>query len=256
MSLDRVPGADILVTRDRRSGFFVAFLAVVGVMATVVAIGHDAVARRVVEARIERMVGMRPVMRSLDLGLWSQRLRIRDLRIINPPGFHEEVLAEVPEVDIAYDLTALLERRFHVRYAAIRIAQVGIVRNEQLVTNLETFRQRVVEPSRALGPTQRRAPEGFLIDRLVLSIGRVRFADYALGSPPHVTEFPVEIEEEPFEGITDRQTLVGLVILKVMSASTLERLPDLNLNLTAIEEGVRQTMRSGLGLRPRSRSAD
>jgi hypothetical protein len=102
-----------------------------------------------------------------------------------------------------------------------------------------------------LGPMQRQAPEGFLIERLLLSIGEVRFADYAHGSPPQVTTFPVGIVEEPFAGITDRQTLVGLLMLKVMSASTLERLPDLNLDLAEIEAGVRQTMQSGLGLTKR-----
>ncbi len=237
------------MTRDRPGLRLRAkILPALALLVLVVVLGRNVLATIAVQASIRSLTGMRVEIRHLDMGLVTQRLRLRGLRLLNPPAFHHEVLADIPEVDVSYNFPALLQQRLHLRRAVIRIGEIGIVRNEQGETNVEYLRRRLTPPSKALGPTQRREAENFLIDRIVLSIGAVKFYDYAGGSPPKVTEFDLGIHEEPFEGITDRKTLVGLLILKVMSKSALGRLPDLDLDLDAVEQGVRQSMKSGLGL--------
>ncbi len=248
MSLDRVPGADVLVTRHR-SGLRLRtrVLLMLALIALIVVLGRNALATLAVRASVRSIAGMPVEFRSLDMGLVNQRLRIRGLRVFNPPEFHREVLAEIPEVDVTYDFQALLQGRFHVRRAVLRIDRIGVVRNEQGRTNLQYLQERVTPPQG--GSSLPRAAEWFLIDRMVLSIGTVTLHDYAGGgSAPTVTTYEIGIQEEPFDRVTDRKTIIGLLILKVMSKSALGQVPDMGIDLGEIERSVYQTMQSGVGL--------
>ncbi len=248
MSLDRVPGADVLVTRHRGGlRLRTKVLLTLALLTLIVVLGRNAIATLAVRLSVRSIAGMSVEFRSLDMGLVNQRLRIRGLRVFNPTEFHREVLAEIPEVDVTYDFQALLQGRFRVRRAVLRIARIGVVRNEHGRTNLQYLQERVAPPRGS--SSLPRAAEWFLIDRMVLSIGRVTFHDYAgSGLAPTMTMYEIGIQEEPFDRVTDRKTIIGLLILKVMSKSALGQVPDLGVDLDEIERSVYQTMQSGAGL--------
>jgi hypothetical protein len=228
-----------------RSGI-VAALAILVIAAL---LGKNLIAKAAVINGVRLVTGLKLRMRDLDVGVLKSRLRVSELQVLNPAEFfQDEVMADLPEIYVDYDLRGFLKGRAHLEEVRLNLRELVVVRNETGAVNLNALQ--AVKTSRsgeAATPPRKatkisRAP-ALKIDVLELAIGRVVYKDYS-GGAPQIRVFPVNLNER-FTNITNPAVVGGLVVSRALANTTIARLADFDLK--SLEQGVSQIMRREMG---------
>jgi hypothetical protein len=114
-------------------------LIVLGVLAV---FSLNTIVRLVAEKRIRVVTGMETQIGKLDISLRSQRVRIENLKLINPPEFGGSLFLHLRELDVQYDLEAFRSNNLVLKTLRIDLAEVHIVQNKAGKRNTDIFDQR------------------------------------------------------------------------------------------------------------------
>ena len=163
-------------------GFFI-FLIVLILAGLVTAYGYrDLLLKMGMEQAMTHLTGFKTKVEKLHFD-FPAVLEVQGLEIHNPPGFHEEVFASIPEIYIALDLPPLLHgERIHLREVRLHLQEIYLEKNEQGISNVSLLssvrgqKETKVE-TRLPGEEKKEIP--FNLDRLVLTIHQVHYADYS-----------------------------------------------------------------------------
>jgi len=193
-----------------------------------VALGKDLVARVAVSTAVRWVTGLRLEMASLEVGVLSPVIRIRHLRVYNPEGFPEPLMADFPEIAVRYRLSGLLARPIHLQEVTLDLEQFMVVKDSRSQLNLDALK--VVQASKpAAGPRSRptHPSSDIHIDVLDLRIGTVIYKEYGRAGPPVVREFPVQLDER-YEQITNLQGLGALIVSRALVNTAIANLTHLD----------------------------
>ncbi|MBN1688297.1 MAG: hypothetical protein JW893_04280 [Candidatus Omnitrophica bacterium] len=172
---------------------------------------------------------------------------IYGLKIHNPEGFQEKLMASVPEIFIRYDLKGLLARKIHIEQIRFNMDQITIERGAEGQTNLLELpalkamlkREEGAPPAPTTGkapekePAAKGTPFSLMIDELIVSVGRGRYVDNSRGEA-RVREFPMNIQNQVFKDVTDPNRVIQQIVLKTLQEVGLNALmPDLDQFSTA-----------------------
>jgi hypothetical protein len=203
------------------------FIVVVAVV-FVLSIFKDALIKSAVTNVGSSVIGAPLKVDGLSLGLFSQKVRIKGLKLYNPPGFPNETLVEIPEISVDVDIPAFLKGTIHVPYAVIDVKQMVIIRNKEGKLNVDSLK--VVEEQKAAmqkgekkdkdKPKSKDMP--IAIDYLRLNVGEVVFKDYQKSDPPTVNAYPVNIHNKEFKNITSVAQLTTLIMVEGMGPTGLK----------------------------------
>lgn len=210
-----------------RTGLIALAVAVAGV-----ALAKNLVAKAAVMGGVKAMTGLNLKIRQMDVGVFKSAIGIHGLLLENPSGFPEQVMLDLPDIYVDYDLGAFLQRRVHLEEVRLDLKEFTVIKDQQGRLNLDALN--VVSESKAPSVEHKpaeRAPE-IQIDALQLKIGKVVYKDYAGGGAPNVQEFPVNIDER-YEHITNPQALAALIVSRAMMNTAVAKLT--GLKLTAIQ---------------------
>ena len=191
---------------------------------------------------VKAITGLNTQLKSVDVGLLKTAVRIKGLRVLNPSGFPEPVLVDVPEVFVDYDLGALLKGTAHFESLRIHLAQLNVVKAPDGTLNLHTIK--ALEPGKAkegAKPQQAGRPPAFAIDALELKIGKVVYTDYTV-SPPQTREFNVNIDER-YQHVTNPYTFTGLIVSRALLKTTVGQLANFDVSglQATVTEGLKQS---------------
>ena len=218
------------------------FIAALVIIAAALALGlaKDMVIKVSVEKGVEAVTGLKLDIGSFRSGLINSLVDIRNLRLFNPAGFRDRMMADVPQVYVAYDLPSIMKGKVHLREVRLNLKEFLVVKNEDGVLNLNSLK--VVKARKEDGlsgkKTAGRAP-GIGIDKLRLKVGKVVYKDYSAGGKPRVVEYGVNIDEE-YNNITDPYSLVGLIVVKALRDTSISSLA--NFDLKGLEGTVSGTL--------------
>jgi len=152
-------------------------IAVLGlVVFTGIALCRQIIAQKAVETVIKQTTGFPIRIQSVQVSPWHSRFAAEGIQLFNPPGFPEQLFADVPRVYVDYKFGSLLRGHPQLARADLYIRELVIVRNTNGHSNLEQLR--------GLGMLEfegRSVPRPFQIDTLNLQIGRVVTRDYSEG---------------------------------------------------------------------------
>ena len=102
----------------------------------------------------------------------------------------------------------MLADKVHLTELRINMAEVHVVKNKDGKLNLEAL----VPPSKEEPKREEERKSGeFLIDRAVLSIGRVRYTDMT-ATPPKEYDFQLDVKDEELKNIRSIDDFRGLVL--------------------------------------------
>jgi hypothetical protein len=171
----------------------------------------------------KEITGAEVSISQFSLSLVRQSARIKGFRLYNPPGFPQEVLADVPEVFIALDVPALLRDQLHLRHVRLSLKELRVIKNRDGKMNYEALR---IRQEKAGAPGEA-PPEGtaggagkslkMRIDLLTLSIGDVMIKDYTVpGEEPSLKVFNINMKNKELKDITDASQLVSLVMFSAL----------------------------------------
>lgn len=129
---------------------------------------------------------------SLDIGIFRERLTIRDVKIFAEPQFGGVQILDLPELHIDYDRSALSRQELHLKTVRIRLNELALIDGvEEKPTNMYemvsswparmaayTNQLASLTNSPAFERSQRVGNLKFAgVDRLELTIGKIRFVD-------------------------------------------------------------------------------
>ena len=232
--------------------FLFACLILVVALGIIVISAKNAIAKAAIENGVRIATGLSLEMRKFDFSLTKSYVRIEDLKLHNPRGYADAVMADLPEVYVNYELAPLLGNRLHFEELRLYLKEFVVVKDEKGRLNLDALK-----PVKAAGggtgtrtqpgpagearpekkpsaPAKKTKAPQVKIDNLSLRIEKVIFKDYTQ-STPSVREFNVRINER-YENIENLNYVVSLIVLKIMMTTPLAALT--HFDMGALPGGV------------------
>lgn len=185
-----------------------------------------------VEQGVKAVTGLTLKVKSIKVGVFKTYLDIKELRLLNPEGYLEEVMIDIHEIYADYEFLPLLKKNIHIKEARLYLKELNIVRDREgriNLNSLKALRRKIVKfQEEGKAQTKGKRNINLQIDLLKLKIGKVSFTDYSQGDNPSVREMNVDLEET-FENITNPNVLIRSIVFKALMSTGLEHLAILGL---------------------------
>lgn len=209
----------------------VIIVAIVIVALFVVSILKDVIIKTAVEQGAELVTGLKLRMSGFSFGIIRGVVDIKNLRVLNPKGYKDPDMVDMPEIYVNYNLPAIIGGKIYLPEVRIDMKQFTVVKNEKGELNLNALK--VVQAqkkgaSAGAGGGEAKMPP-LQIDSLRLKIGKVLYKDYSRGGSPSVQEFNISLDEK-YTNIDNPYSLVTLILVKAMMGTTISGLTNFDLN--------------------------
>ena len=200
------------------------FIVVLVMLLVVLSFAKNIIAKTILSSSIKTLTGLGLQIRTINIGILKTLVDIQDLKILNPQGFPEKVMVDVPNIFIDYDLSALLKKKIHLNQLKLNLKELIVVQNEKGQLNLDSLKvARAKKEKKPVKKPEKTKMPDIQIDELRLKIGKVIYKDYLKAPHPAIREFKVNIDER-YENITDPRALVNLVVVKALTKTTISSL--------------------------------
>lgn len=203
-----------------------------GVVATLVVLvailflARNVIARKSVEYGARRITGFPLTIGSVDLELFSSKVDVHDLKLMNPPEFTEPMFVDMPELYVDYRLPSMFSGAPHVNDMLINIKQLVIVKNKT-DSNVQKLKGVVSSGGSSSKSTK------YAVDKLRIHVGTVTIKDY---SRPKPSERDIKLNlDRTYNNITDSTDISRLVLLTVLGNV---HLPDIGINANDLEKDL------------------
>jgi len=203
---------------------------VVWVIAIMFALGivKDLAIKVAVEKGVELVTGLKIEIKGLNVGVIRSVVSIKDLKVFNPDGFADRIMIDMPEIYVDYDLWAIITGNIHIREMRIELKELDVIKNQRGELNLNSLKVvKSEKQGRASKATEGGMPK-MRIDVLQLKVGKAVYKDYSKGGEPVVQEFNINLNER-FTNIDNPYALVGLLVVKTLSSTTISNLANFDL---------------------------
>lgn len=215
----------------------------------------DILIKQGVKIGVKTALGLEMDIGKLKVGLLSSMIHIEDMKIYNPKGFGSESLADIPLIYVDYDLGSVIRGKIHCPEIEINIKEVAVVKNEQGELNLNKIKSIADKnaPDQAQEETAPPAEEkaggkdkkelDMQIDKLVLTIGQVRFLEYQGQEKPKERTMMIGLDHEVFNDLNSIGEIVRVIVLKTVMTAGLK-----NIGLAVDKLSCGLESAAGLGL--------
>lgn len=236
-------------TRKKLTRAIIALLALL-VLAFMV---ESSVIKTAVRKAIQQRFGFDLEIGSIRHGLLRPTFEVRDVRLINPEDFPEDLALEIRRIKMNVELRTLFTDTIHLRELVLDIPKIVVVRREDGKTNLQRLNEaaRAEPPAPAApAPTPPPAPGGetpaavsnapappaakpwwekdFRIDHLELKMGSVEVHDYVQGDgKPRVGVYELGVDQV-LKDVTDPATIGVVIAATVAEKVGLQMVGDLD----------------------------
>ena len=202
----------------------IRFVLILAIAVFILFVLKDAIIKASIESVVSYKTGLRIEIGGLKTSFSGSSISIKDMFILNPKGFDDRIMAELPEVYIDYDLSAILKRKIHLQNIKINLKELTVVKNKDGRKNLDhikSLKKEKTERQKEKDP----GPPGLQIDDLHLKMGKVIYKDYSSGEKPAITEFDINISAR-YKNLKNTDAITRLIIAKAMISTTLGALTD------------------------------
>ncbi|MHC4454820.1 MAG: DUF748 domain-containing protein, partial [Planctomycetota bacterium] len=213
--------------------------AIVFAVLIVLFFGKNMIIKTSVTTGVKAMTGLKLSIRSMNVGIFKTLMGINELQLHNPDGFEDDLMMDLPEIYVDYNLGAFMGGKVHLEEVRLNLKEFLVVKNADGELNLDSLR--VVkeaegeEVEKDDGKKEKTEMPDLQIDLLEMKIGKVIYKDYTKGTPPKERVFNVNIDER-HENITDPQSFVRLIVLKALKNTTIASLT--NFDLGKLQSGI------------------
>lgn len=202
-------------------------LAVLVILLVILFLARNVIARKSVEYGAKKMTGFPLEIGSVDLGLFSSKVDVHDLKLLNPPEFPEKMFVDMPQLYVDYRLGSMISGAPHINDMLINIKQLVVVKNNQGESNAQKLKG-VVSSGGGSSKSSK-----YTVDRLRIHVGTVTIKDFSHAKP---TERNVTLNvDATYNNITDSTDITRLVLLTVMSQA---HLPDIGIKTEDLKKGL------------------
>jgi len=201
-----------------------------------------------VEDGAKKATGLTLTIGSMDVGLLAPKVDVINMRLLNPPGFTDKVIIDIPRFFISFELASFFTKRAHFKTAELDLKELMVVRNKERKLNIDALTS-VREKKQKKPAEEKKAPQ-VTIDQLILKIGTVVYKDYSLGEKPATQTFTIGLNEV-YRNVTDLKKLVNLIIVRALERTAIAQLTGFDLGALKLDastlEKVGQKELEGVG---------
>jgi hypothetical protein len=182
----------------------VALVLFLGLIVTI--FNRNILARFIVIHGIKKTCGLGVHIGKLNIGL--PNISISNLKIYNPPGFKDRVLADIPEVYVDFDLPAFFKKQVHLRKIKLEIKELNVILNEQGKLNVNSLALLMPKPGTGKPPEVK-------IDELALKINKVSYKGYFPVAGVKSREFDPNIDET-LHNVTNPSKVAAEILQRIL----------------------------------------
>lgn len=187
--------------------FLIGILAVVILVVMTLVFGRNILARAIVIGGVKQACGLKIDITKVEIGL--PRVAILGLKVYNPPGFNDKILADIPEVSMDFDLPAFFKNKIHLGKLKLDVREVNIILNEQKKLNVNSL----ALPQAKKGGGK---PLEVKIDELSVKIGKVSYKGYLPVVGVKTMEFDPGVDET-FHDVTNPSHVASEILQRILS---------------------------------------
>ncbi|MGO9245353.1 MAG: hypothetical protein ACLP0A_11635 [Verrucomicrobiia bacterium] len=200
-------------------------IAALVILVAILFLARNVIARKSVEYGAKKITGFPLTIGSINLELFSSKVDVHDLKLMNPPEFQDKMFVDMPELYIDYRLLSMFSGVPHVNDMLINIKELVIVKNK-MDSNVQKLKG-VVSPAGSTSSTK------YAVDKLRIHVGTVTIKDY---SRPKPSERDIKLNlDRTYNNITDSTDISRLVLLTVLGNV---RLPDIGINANDLKKNL------------------
>ncbi len=223
----------------------IVLLIIILFIALAVGFGKNFIVKTAVTATVKAMTGLKLTIGDLNIGVVKTLVGINDLKLYNPSGFTDNIMIDLPQALVDYDLKAFFNKKIHLEKVLLNLKEFIVVKNKDGALNLDSLNAvqaaKEDESSAQKKTTQVKGkmPE-IQIDLLELKVGKVIYKDYSQGGSPRIREYNLNLDEK-FENITNLQDFARLIIVRALARTPIASLADFDLG--ALSKGLDSTLK-------------
>jgi len=202
-----------------------------------------------VEQGTKKATGLELTIGTMDVSLLASKVDVTDMRLLNPAGFPDKVMIDIPKFLVDVEFASLFKQRKHVETLELNLKELMVVRNKERKLNLDSLtalgqkKQEEKKPVEQKEAKQKGGAPQVTIDKLILKIGKVTYKDYSLGETPFTKTFTIGVNEV-YRDVTDLNKLVKLIIVRALEGTGIAQLA--NFDLGSLKGDVADTLQKGV----------
>ena len=173
-----------------------------------------------------------------EVDLTRLTIAVTGLRVMNPPRFPVQVMADIPELYLDAEWTLSLRNDIAVRMLRVYLKQLTVVKAQDGTLNLQAIPALAHQPAAGSDASAGVPAPRVHVDQLDLRIDEVVYVD-ATHTPPRQHRFPVDLHEH-YAHFTHPEALVRLVVRRALVKTAVHRLAGFELPL--VEQGLDETV--------------
>jgi len=202
-----------------------------------------------VEQVTKKATGLELTIGNMDVSFLASKVDVMDMRLLNPGGFPDKVMIDVPKLFVDVEFASLFRPRKHVKTLELNLNELMVERNKERKLNLDALtalgqkKQEGKKPAEEKEAKKEGKATQVVIDKLILKIGKVTYKDYSRGETPFTKTFNVGINEV-YRNVTDLNALVKLIIVRALEGTMIAQLA--NFDLGSLKTDVGEILRTGV----------
>jgi len=172
------------------------------------------------------VVGAPLKIRKFSLGLLSQKISIKGMQLFNPKGFPEEILIDIEEITVAYDLAALMKKQVRLPLVVVNLKEMVIVKDKEGKLNVDALKvsesKEKDEEKKEENKKEKMEMWPFHIEQLKLNVGKVIYKDFSKGDQPVIKVYDVGFKDKEFEDIRSVEKLATTIMVSAMGSTAIQ----------------------------------
>lgn len=193
---------------------FLIIIIVIVLALFLVSLVRDRVIKSIITVIASKVTGAKVTMANLAISLPRQTARIKDFKMYNPSGFPKEVMIDIPDIYVDWDLPSIMKGKIYLEDLEINLKELNLVRNEEGKLNVDALN--ISQDDGKDGGKSKQMP--MRIDLLNLEMGKIISQDYSGGGKPIINVYDVNLKKA-YKNITSAQQLAVLILTEPMKAA-------------------------------------
>lgn len=217
------------------------------VLLVILFLARNFIARKAVEVGVTKLTGFPLQIGSVNVSLFSGKLEVQNLKLINPPEFHGGIFVDMPDFKVDYRTLSMLSGAPHVNEVVVNVEQVVLVKNEKGESNDKVLQAKVSPPAKATPKETEKPKDGkkakYQVDLVQVHMGTIIKRSYANGRPSD-TKLTLNRDTE-IKNVTESSSITALV-MQVMLGQVGEVAGDLVKGVGSTGKGLFDTIKKAV----------
>ncbi len=205
---------------------------IITIVVVILALGlfKNIIAKTAVQVGAKAVLGVDASIKKFNIGILNQKIDIREFKLSNPAGFDDDILIDLPQATVKYDLFGLLKGKLHCELVVLNLKEVVVIKNKEGLMNTDELKITKEQNSEDEQPkedkkTEKKAKSKEMpmqLDKVILTIGKVIYKDYSKGGEPEIKVFDVGIKDKEYTDITSAQELASLIFAASLKGTAIK----------------------------------